>query len=267
MKFSKFRKYLEYFKIGFRESVEYKWEIFGSILSSSISIIFFIFVWSIIFDLNKTNFLNGFYFEEMVIYFIILYSFQILKISNLVYEFSEKIKKGDLVNYLAKPLNFIYSIFFKSLGTISIELLIYLVLMTGLIIYSIKSLTFSTILLFFIYSFCLFIFYILMKILISTLSFFLTEVWGLNEAIDQFIKIFSGKFFPLSFFPSWFINILMFTPFLYLEYQLTLIFLNKISFNEILFNLGILNFWNLILCFLIYLTYKSGVKKVNINGG
>ena len=264
---NKFSKYKEYFKIGFKETIEYKWNIFGAVFEAIFSILFFIFVWFIIYQNLEVEILNGFSFNEVIIYFIIIYSFRLILNYDPVYDFSQKIKSGDITTYLCRPINFIYSITLRGFGNMIMQFLIYIILMIGLIFYFSTNLNTLQIILFFIYSIFVFIFYFLFSIFISLLSFWLVEIWGLHEGIRQLFKIFSGRFFPLTFFPNWLISILIFTPFLYLEYQLTLIFLNKISYYQILFNLSVLFFWILLLIFLIYYFYKKGIKKVSSFGG
>ena len=264
---NKFSKYKEYFKIGFREGIEYKWAIYGNILKTLFSILFFIYVWFIIYNKLEVEILNGFSFNELIIYFIIIYSVKLILSYDPIYSIQEKIKSGDVSIYLCRPINFIYSEISKGFGNASNEFLIYILLMIGLISYGFENINITYIILFFIYSFFVFIFYLLFSIMISILSFWLIEIWGLNEGLKQLFKIFSGRFFPLTFFPTWMISILIFTPFLYLEYQLTLIFLNKIEISQILFNLSILIFWIFIIILCIHILYKKGIKKVNSFGG
>ena len=261
------KKYLEYMKIGFKESIEYKWEIFGKFLNSFIAIVFFIFVWKIIYEFNEVVILNGFTLSDLVIYFIIIYSFNLVRYREFALVVSRQVKSGDIVSYFVRPINFIYSVFFKELGRILINFFIYVILILGLIVYLYDELNLVNIFLFFLYSFFLLLFYLVLTILISTFSFFLTEIWGINDSINSIIKIFSGGFFPISFFPSSIVSVLIFTPFFYLEYQLSLIFLDKITLSQIFFNTFILIIWILFFILLVYLVYKKGVSKININGG
>jgi len=277
-----FKKYFEYFKIGFKKSIEYKYMLLGDLFFSFFIGIFLYFIWKYIYLFRYNNAISkgafigsfadytigSFTFSEMMIYLIIGLLINILISLKLSRKISDVIKSGDIVNYLTRPVNFVKSLIFDSLGFVLIRLCIFFILLILLTYISgLDFPNFFVLILFIIYGFLLFFFYTVIDIIIGSLAFWLTEVWGIENSFNHIFWILSGRALPYSLFPSWFNIIIVWTPFMYLEYTFISIYLGKLSIEEILKAIGIFMIWISLLIFLMRWIYKKGFKKLVSFGG
>ena len=265
-------KYIEYFKIGFKKSIEYKSYIIGTLITPIFMGFFFFFLWSYIFAAQSAGdqdfTIGGFTFEEMIIYLIIGLLINSAKSSDISNKISEVIKTGDISIFLCRPVNFVKALLFEGLGTKIIPLLMFTILLS--IMTKIFGLPFPTgtiLIIFLIYAILMLLFDIILYILIGGLSFWFIEIWGIKASIEQILWILSGRVLPLTLFPTIFQSILTFTPFLYLEFTFANIYLGKLEVIEALFAMGIFIFWILILLLFTRWIYKKGFSKLTSYGG
>ncbi len=265
-------KYLEYFKIGFRKSVEYKSYLLSVFLTPVFMGVFFYFVWSYIYEVkgggDPTYQIGGFTFTEILVYLIIGLLINVARSSEISQRVSETIKSGDISTYLCRPVNFVKSLLADSMGTKVIYLFSFLVLLSAMTyLVGLPYPSGTLLLLFVIYAIMYLIFDIIVYVIIGGLSFWFTEIWGIRNAIEQIWWILSGRILPLSLFPLWFVGIIKFTPFYYLEYTLASAYLGKLSIVEVLKALGIFGLWIVIFALIMILIYRKGFKKMEALGG
>lgn len=265
-------KYNEYFKIGFKKSIEYKSYIIGNLTTPFFMAIFFYFIWQYIYAIkgqgDASFLIGGFTFNEMMVYLIIGLLIQNAKSSDLADRISETIKTGNIAIFLCRPVNFVKSIVYDGLGEKVIPVSIFSFLLIGVTIFMDVTVPGIDILfLFFIYGILLIIFEIFIEISIGGLAFWLTEIWGVKSSIRQIFWVLSGRALPLSLFPTWFLSFVKFTPFYYLEYTFALIYLGKLSVEEILKAMSIFTAWIFLFFLIMRLIYKKGFTKLESFGG
>lgn len=265
-------KYFEYFRIGFKKSIEYKSYLIGTLVTPLFMGIFFYFIWSYIFQVKSGGvsgyLIGGFTFSEMILYLIIGLLIQTAKSTEIAQKISETIKSGDIATYLCRPVNFVKSLLFDSFGEKIIPFSMFAVLLV--VMTKILGLNFPAlpiIIIFIIYGILLIFFQIVLDIIIGGFSFWLTEIWGVQSSISQVLWILSGRALPLSLFPTMFQSILAFTPFLYLEYTFASIYLGKIELLQAIKYMGIFSIWIVIFIIIMILVYKRGFKKLEAFGG
>lgn len=265
------RKYSEYFKSGLRSSLEYKGRLVASFFGPFILIGLAFIVWKYIFLIKgggAAGFeIGGFTFEEMVVYYVIVFLFDLCIPFGIFLTISSMIKEGDVTLYLSKPVSFPGSLLAKSIGDLFIKFIAFIILILIIIGISIGFPGLSRFILFLVYAVALFLFYVLEAIIVGGFAFWLTEVWGINAAVKQIEWVLGGKALPLSLFPAWFTNFAAFTPFMYLEYTLARIFIGNVAVAEGLRALGIFCVWILILSTILAFVYRRGFKKMETLGG
>ena len=113
-------KYTEYFKIGFKKSVEYKSYLIGALVTPLFMGFFFYFIWSYIFEVKSKGVagyqIGGFTFEEMIIYLVIGLLIQTAKQTEISDRISATIKSGDISIFLCRPVNFVKSLLSDGIG-------------------------------------------------------------------------------------------------------------------------------------------------------
>jgi ABC-2 type transport system permease protein len=265
-------KYVEYFKIGFKKSLEYKSYLIGTITTPIFMGIFFYFIWSYIYQVkgggDPSYLIGGFTFNEMIVYLVIGLLIQTVKGSNIAESISQTIKSGDIVIFLCRPVDFVKSLISDGIGSKVIPFGTFAILL-GVMTY-ISKISFPTIdifLLFVIYGVMLIFFQLLLEILIGGLAFWLTEIWGVRSSINQIFWILSGRALPLSLFPKIMQTALQWTPFFYLEYTFARIYLGKLAFNEIIIAMGIFIVWIIALILFMKWIYSRGFRKMETLGG
>jgi len=265
-------KYLEYFKIGFKKSIEYKSYLIGTLTTPIFMGVFFYFIWSYIYQVkgsgNPDFLIGGFTFSEMILYLIIGLLIQTAKSTDISQKISEIIKSGNIATFLCRPVNFVKSLLADGFG----EKVIPFFMFSGLLIFMTKILglnfpDFSIIIVFVIYGIMLIFFQIILDVIIGGFAFWITEIWGVQSSISQILWILSGRALPLSLFPQMFQSILAFTPFLYLEYTFASIYLGKIGLITAVKYMGIFAIWIVIFLFIMKLVYNRGFKKMESFGG
>lgn len=265
-------KYLEYFKIGFKKSVEYKSYLIGALITPLFMGFFFYFIWSYIYLMKgggDPNYLiGGFTFNEMIIYLVLGLLIQTAKSSEIADRISQTIKTGDIATFLCRPVNFVKSLLSDSIGEKMIPFATFAVLLIVVTkIFAVNVPPITILMLFIVYGILMILFQIVVDIIIGGFAFWLTEIWGIRASIQQIMWILSGRALPLSLFPIAFQRFLAWTPFLYLEFTFASIYLGKLSFNEALRAMGIFMIWILILVLVMKFIYKRGFAKLESFGG
>lgn len=265
-------KYYEYFKIGFKKSIEYKSYIIGVLTTPLFMGIFFYFIWSYIYAVkgggDPNYMIGGFTFNEMLVYLIIGLLINATRNSDVSERISEVIKSGDISIYLCRPVNFVKSLLADSIGTKVINLVMFailLILMTW--IFNLPYPPATIFFIFIIYAFFMILFDIILYIIIGGLAFWFVEIWGIRASIEQILWILSGRSLPLSLFPVWIQGALAFTPFLYLEYTFARLYLGKIPVSEAFIALGIFTIWIILMFLLMKFLFSKGFKKLESFGG
>lgn len=262
----------EYFKIGFKKSIEYKSYLIGTFITPFFMGIFFYFIWSYIYAVkgggDPTYLIGGFTFKEMIVYLVIGLLINAARASEISDSISQTIKSGDIATFLCRPVNFVKSLLADGFGGKVINIGVFFVLLV--VITKVAGLSFPSLPvfgLFLVYGILLIFFDIIINVIIGGLSFWLTEIWGVRSSIQQILWILSGRALPLTLFPSWMLAFMRWTPFMYLEFTFASIYLGKLSFMEALMAMGIFMVWIVIFVLLMKWVYDRGFRKLSSFGG
>lgn len=276
-------KYLEYFKLGFKTSIEYKSYIIGALVTPAFMGVFFYYIWSYIYQVRwetavaegtaavatlSEYTIGGFTFQEMMVYLIIGLLLNTARSSEIADRISQTIKSGDISIFLCRPVNFVKSLLADGIGAKVVNLFVFTVLLVVMTyLFDLPTPTGSIWGIFIIYLFLMLIFDIVLYVIIGGLSFWFVEIWGIKASIEQILWILSGRVLPLTLFPAWMQSFLAFTPFLYLEFTFASLYLGKLSVAEAFRAMGIFTFWIVLLILLMGYLYKKGFNKLESFGG
>jgi ABC-2 type transport system permease protein len=106
----------------------------------------------------------------------------------------------------------------------------------------------------------------LVQILFGTLGFWSPESWGPKFLFYVIVDATAGKLFPLNIFPKIIQDVLFLTPFPYLSYVQTQLFLDKLSSIEVLKISGGMIFWTVLLCIIVIKVWHYGIKNYSASG-
>ncbi len=254
------------------EYFAYKYKFIFWSLSNVITLLVQIFLWIAVYKSTNDESINGYLMIDMLNYVIFSKIIESMTFVSVESKVSDDFRSGNIALNLSKPINYEYELLFRSLGGIlgSIIMFVPLYFCISLIvniIHSAMPLTLSGLM----FSFILCIFSISFNFFLSMIfsAFIFKTVFysGVNELKKMILKILSGAFFPLEFYPEVFRKILDFLPFSYLRYYPIAAMQGKISLQHDLKILIIGIIWFFFLFFIYKLIWNKLYKKISIYGG
>ena len=262
------KKYLQIFKISFKESRSTYINAMMSVISFGIIIFIFFHLWQYLFANNINTTISGYSFQQMIWYLI---TAEMIAFSmsgrHLVNGINSDIRSGKISYMLNKPFHYYLFCIFNNMGEVVFKLILILFIFIpfGILLVGIP---FTKILTIFPIAFSLLLSGFLASALYSLVG--LMAFW--TEDANPFYWIISkltllfGVFFPPELFPDVIKNIIVYSPIysiysgtakLMANFEWELFF--TVTISQILYIALFIGFGLLI--------YKKGIKKVNINGG
>ena len=223
-----------------------------------------ILIWTAIFQ--KTEVIRGYSYQEMMTYIIIgwLLSFLMANFGLETY-ISDQIQRGELSNFLPKPINYINYLIVLSIGRASFTLLVAFFMNMLIIIFFHNTFIFSKNVFVWIILLAMiavgYFIKLFLSILIGFISFWTTDNSGIFHSINAISKFLSGAYFPINILPAAFLNLSLALPFVYTFYFPAQLYLGKISIIEGLRGLALEIVWAVILYLAVKVVWKMGLKK------
>lgn len=206
---------------------------FELILSSIIELLVAIAVWKAVFLSAGESIISGYTYPGMVAYLTVAIFFGQATKGTGVGTFQREVYEGSLTKYLIYPLS-VYSYKFGTffprtifaVGQLSIALIC--LALSGLWPPELELSIFWVVCgLFVLFLACLLYFFLI--ICLESMAFWVDNVWALSYALQIAIVFLSGKAIPLELFPEWAKTLLTISPFPFLAYFPTQVFLGKLS--------------------------------------
>jgi len=264
------KKYLPFFKARMMEMFIYRGAVWLWLLVDVFQFVMMIFLWNSVYEYKDV--INGFTFNEMLIYFLLTNLFFVFTQVEAVFLISEEIREGRISLYMVKPISYKIRLYFEILGRAIgiITLMIPVVFLTGLaltfIFHIIWTISIWQILLAILYIPFIFMLMFEFSFLFGMVAIYTTNVFGLVIFISVFTRVVSGQLIPLALYPDALIGVINYMPFRFLSYP-PLILLNKIGTHEILVGLMILALWVIGFMVINAIFYKLSIKKMVVFGG
>lgn len=256
-------KYVEVFKVGWKEILAYSFDVFGSAVFSIFKILLAFIMWQAIF--NSKPDIAGYSFPMMLTYYILVTLMTNLDKSKVISSnLAKEIRSGNFTKYVVKPVHsmthyialvlskFSYVFTFNVTATIvwAVVFSEYFILpqnlgscMTAILIFMLGM-----------------IFLTLLNYFFTILTFWVLEVTAFFMIKDYFIEFSSGAFLPLALLPSSVLAVLKVTPFYYVYYYPISLYLNPNFGGETTAFLT-LSSWIVILFVANELLYKIAIKS------
>lgn len=260
-------KYLILIKTQFKDNFVYRMSTLAGIIVGIIQVYVLYYIWFNVYD--NADKMVGYSLKQISTY--VIFSTVIYRLIELgiTLKIADLVRSGEIALKLIKPINFISSLFFESIGsliasvlTIVIPIFVFCIFAIGIYIQT----DLLTILLFVVSVLLAIIISIYVDIFFGLLSFWTENGWGLRVIRQALIKLFSGAIVPLTFMPLWFKNVCDFLPFKTLIDVPINIYIFGASKSSYL-SVGIQLIWVIALMIITNALYKVIIKKLNINGG
>lgn len=262
------KKYLELARISWQQGFVYRLNFIMWRVRQILSLLTAYFLWKAIF--SQSHELFGYTESTMLTYVVVAFLVQTVVLSVRSIDLAGVITSGDLSNILVKPIsNFWYwfsrdaadkllNIIF-SLG----ELFLLLFLLKPSFVFPPVLLVLLVVLV--VLPLSTFLYY-LINYLFGLLGFWTPDVWAPRFFLFILLQSVAGVIFPLDVFPQWLQQLVAWTPFSYLVYFPTQVFLSRLDPSSITKGIGILTVWILIFLQIVNRVWKKGLHVYSSEG-
>ncbi len=261
-------KYIEMIRIRFLMMLAYRTNYYSGILIYSINIGAYYFLWTAIYGGKES--IEGLSAVQMTTYIAVSWMARAFYFNNIDREIALEIKEGKVAVELIRPYNYLGMktmqafgegifrlVFFSIPGMVIVALVFPMEFSTNGVTWLLfaSSLVFS------------FIVNTQINLITGMLTFFLFNNDGLMRAKRVIIDLFSGLLLPISFYPGWAQDIMVYFPFQAISYIPSMIFTEGIKGNEVLQVILLQGFWAIVLFFPIQILWVIAKKRMIIQGG
>lgn len=259
------KKFFSIFKISFQQEFAYKLNFIMWRVRNVMQILVFFFLWSAVFE-GRSGEILGYNKEKILTYAFLLLIIRAITLSSRSMDVSSQISRGEISNFLVKPVNFFKYWMTRDLSSKFLNIAFSVLEITLLLLFIRPNLFFQTnplYILFFILSIIIAILiFFAISMTISFIPFWFPELaWGSQFLfIVVLTEFLSGSFFPLDVLPKTVYEILKFTPFPYLVFIPIKIYLGNLNFQEVFASLLIGSLWGYILFFIMKKVWFKGLK-------
>lgn len=251
----------------FKEYNIYKSNFWLFTLNRIVEVIVYIFVWKAIFA--QTENAGGFTVEQIITYYILVTTIKPFALWGINEDIAHSIRNGNISKELLNPMTYFQYCFGVNLGEMAFAFVV------GLASFIVCSILWGITLQFNLLNFILAVIIILVGIIISffmqmivgTVGFYSSSIWGMQILKKAIISIFSGIIAPLTLFPEWFQKIANILPFKELIYTPVNVLMGNIELNQIWIIIVKQILWVFITYGIAKIFFNHSIKKVTINGG
>ncbi|MCR5608500.1 MAG: ABC-2 family transporter protein [Lachnospiraceae bacterium] len=260
-------KYIALIKIEFKNSFAYRLSTVASIVVGIIQIFVYYFIWSNVYVEKEV--LNGYSFKQITTYVIL---------SNVLYKYfefgitlkiSDMIKSGEISLRMTRPIYFIKSLFFESIGELassSITLILPVFVVSVCFLPFVFPCNLASMLLFLVSILIGIGLSVYVDIAFGLLAFWTENGWGLRVIRQALIKLFSGAIVPMAFLPKWFANICKLLPFKYLIDTPINVYIYGVNRAAVI-SIIIQTIWLMVFVIFVNVLFKTIAKQLQVNGG
>lgn len=262
------KKYWEVFQIAWQQNLIYRLNFFLWRIRNVMQLLLIYFIWWSVFQSQRLVF--GYTISSIITYILIASLIRAIVLSTRVTDLIDSINSGSVVNFLIKPLGFIRYYLARDIADKLFNIFFYIFEVSSIILIFKPQIIIQTnilILISFIFSIIGgLIIYFCINFIISLTSFWVENSWGPLFLMSIFLEGFGGGLFPLDIFPKAIFNILMLTPFPYLIYFPSKLYLGGMSNLQIFNGFMIILFWIITLLMLMRFTLNAGFRHFSAVG-
>lgn len=264
-------KYLQVFRISFAQEFAYRLNFIMWRVRNVIQIFVIFFLWDTVFYISGRN-LFGYDRNKILTYVLGLIFVKALVLSARAQDVAGEIARGEIINYMLKPLNYFKYWLTRDLSSKMLNLIFAFCEFSLLYILLKPPFYFQTN----IWAVILFVVTISLAILIYFLILFIVNAvplwapemgWGAHFLVSVIlVEFLSGSVFPIDVLPQNVQNILNLTPFPYLIFFPLQVYLGNVTGHEIVRGVMVSIVWILLLLKLMDIVWKRGLKAYQAYG-
>jgi ABC-2 type transport system permease protein len=261
------KKYFALFSVSWQNGLVYPISLLVWRLRQFIVTFMSLTLWTVIFSNQNQAF--GYGGQQMITYIFLVGFLQSVILATVLNGLAEDIYTGKISNEMVKPVNFFWFLVVQDLADklknftfIIIEsIILFLIFRPQIVLPSLPYL-----ILFFTASILGAGVLFFIMLLFGVIGFWSNETWGPRFLFFMFLDFTAGKLYPLNILPTIIQKIIFLTPFPYLSYIQTQIFLGRLSLAESLKMNGVIIFWVVLLGLAFRHFWRKGLKEYGALG-
>ena len=264
------KKYLTFTVKAFQRTLTYRFELWMELVINVLFMLVYVYLWKALYT-GRTS-VEGYDLNKILTYIVVsqtLLTFTFtLRVARII---EEKVRTGEVVTDLMKPVDFQLMILTTAAGTSS-HTVLFNMLPKFLLFYSAFGLSLPSSLLtlsLFIVSVVLgYIILFSIEFIIGIFAFWLVEIRGIYFLVIWGLSmLFSGYFLPLEFYPAFLAKVAAVLPFRAIIYFPTAIYTGQLMGEGLVTALLIQLAWVAALAGIGRLGYRAAFRKLVIQGG
>lgn len=265
------QKYWTIFKISFQQEFAYRLNFILWRVRNVFQILLTYFLWSTVF-INPTAHIFGYDRTKILTYVFGIMIVRALVFSARAMDVSGDVARGDLSNYLVKPMNYFKYWFTRDVSSKILNLIFATFEFTFLFLILSPPFYFQTNILsifaFLVSIIFAIIIYFFLLFLISSIPFWTPEIgWSSHFLVTiVIIEALSGSLFPINILPRMFQLIIMATPFPYLIYFPIQVYLGNINGLALIGGFLVGAAWTGVLGLTLNFIWKKGLRAYQAIG-
>lgn len=252
------------------EGLTFRTSAIALIIGNLVYLVIIYFLWKAIYDSSPTDTVNGMTFYDTLIYLVLASAMFNFMNNFVVWDLGRKYQSGEIVEFLVKPVDYQWFLFFASAGN-SVITFFFTFLPTFLAVYFLTHGGFAIgiNLLFFAVSVVLaLLINYCVDFFVGTICFYTQSIWGVNIMKDVVVALLSGATIPLAFFPDKIRLAIEFLPFQAIYHTpLQMLTGVKMTAADYAKGLGIQIFWAAAMLLISKIFWKRSLKSLTVNGG
>lgn len=263
------KKYLQVFKVTFQEYFVYRLNFLLWRFRAITQILVLYFLWQAALPSGVTVF--GYDQTKILTYILGTSIIRSFVLASRSADAAGQIASGDLVNFLLKPINYLYYWLAKDIADKIINLFFSVFEITLIIVLLKPPLLLQANGVFLLLTLLAvvlgMILYFYLSFLLSLIAFWTPEnPWPPRFLFTVILEFFAGGLFPLDILPKTLFRALEFLPFPYLLFFPLNVYLGKLAIGEILIGFVIAVFWIIILSQIVRRAFLAGLKNYSAWG-
>ncbi len=260
-------KYLKIFQITFAQYFVYRLSFILWRARNFFNLIFLYFLWTSVFHNQKIVF--NYTIDKLITYIILINIMTAIVLGTRTTDVTEDILSGNIANDLLKPMSFFKVIISRESADKIINFLFSLVEVLVLLTvfhpkvflqpdFAAYPLFILTLIIGIAISFFI-------SLSLSFISFWSAETWAPRFIYMTLVSLVAGTFFPLDVLPKPVYNFLLLTPFPYLVYFPSKIFISGVS-SSLIWPIIISLIWCILLYRIMLIVWKNGIRNYSAYG-
>ena len=269
----KLKLYLPFINAGMQETATYRVNFIFFLLGEALACAVSFFIWNAVYNSGGENEINGFTFEQMVVYIVLMFLTNGIIGSDASWSVGEEVRDGTIAMRLLKPVSYNSTFLFQEFGNkvlTEIVLMVPLLVIAELVRWLISGAVAFSVVRFLIYLLSCTAAYLInffFNICFGLLAFVIKYLWGANMMKNCVVGFLSGAIIPLAFLPAGLRTVILLMPFASLNYTPVMIYMGMYSGIETLWYLGLQLFWMIAFWGLSKLLWRLSVKRLCVQGG